>query len=248
MNAPDHPADDRGAAAEAPAPDDLLAVAGGTAPAETDEPSRNRAAAALRRLGHALVGRDVPAEVLERIAAVAEDHAAEADACPVRHRPVEALKRRLWEHAPPDGAAMSHFDECVVSGQANPLGIAMRVRRDGDEAVARVRLGAAFEGAPQRAHGGVVAALFDDAMGYVLVIHRLPAFTGRLTVDYRAPVPVGVDVEIRARLRGREGRKLFLEATMSRLDGADGEPQTLCHGEGVFVEIPPERLGLPVPR
>ena len=35
------------------------------------------------------------------------------------------------------------------------------MRRDGDEAVAQVCLGAAFEGAPGRAHGGVVAAVFD---------------------------------------------------------------------------------------
>lgn len=242
------PPDDRAGGPSGPPHDVSDAPAEAAPPAASADSARDRAAAVLRQLGHALVGRDVPDELLERVAATAESHLAEAEARPPRERPVEELKRQLWQHSPPDGAPMSHFPECVVSGRANPMGIAMRVWRDGDEAVARARLGPAFEGAPQRAHGGVVAAVFDDAMGYVLVIHRLPAFTGRLTVDYRAPVPVGVDVEIRARLREREGRKLFLEATMSRIDGDDGEPQPLCHGDGLFIEIPPERLGLPVPR
>ena len=48
-----------------------------------------------------------------------------------------------------------------------------------EEAVARVRLGHAFEGAPGRAHGGIVASIFDDVMGIVLTIHSTPAFTAR---------------------------------------------------------------------
>ena len=37
-----------------------------------------------------------------------------------------------------------------------------------------------------------------------------PAFTGELTVRYLAPVPVDEPLEIRARLDGRERRKLFI--------------------------------------
>ncbi len=76
-------------------------------------------------------------------------------------------------------------------------------------------------------------------MGYVLVVHRLPAFTGRLTVNYRAPVPLGVDLSVRARLRNRSGRKLFMVAEMTHGD------DVICDAEGLFIAIPPERLGLP---
>jgi acyl-coenzyme A thioesterase PaaI-like protein len=149
------------------------------------------------------------------------------------------MKRRLWASPPADGQPMSHFAECVVSGAANPMGIAIQVRRAGDGAVADFNLGPAFEGAPGRAHGGVVAAVFDDVMGYVLVIQRTPAYTGRLTVRYRAPVPVGADLTVLARLVRREGRKLWMESQMLHGD------ECVAEADALFIAIPPERLGLP---
>ena len=104
------------------------------------------------------------------------------------------------------------------------MGVAAETLRDGDDAVVRSTLGDAFEGAPGRAHGGMVAALFDEAMGFVLSIACTPAFTGRLTVTYRAPVPIGVPLEFRARLTGRDGRKLS--------DGRRGPPRRHPPGRG----------------
>jgi acyl-coenzyme A thioesterase PaaI-like protein len=206
------------------------------------ETPRARAAAALRRLGHAVVGHNADDELLERIAEVAARTAATVEQGEGRSRPIDAIKRRLWEDPPVDGGPMSHFAECVVSGTANPMGIAIKVRREGDEAVADFNLGAAFEGAPRRAHGGVVAAIFDDVMGYVLVVHRTPAFTGRLTINYRAPVPMGQDMTVRARLSRRSGRKLSMTAEMTL--ASDPSHPVICDAEGLFIAIPPERLGI----
>lgn len=203
--------------------------------------ARVSAAAALRRLGHAVVGHDCDPQLLLRIAEEAERIAGEVEKGTPRSRPIESMKRRLWESPPPDGGPMSHFAECVVSGPANPMGIAIQPRRVGDEVVADVNLGAAFEGAPRRAHGGVVAAVFDDVMGYVLVLERTPAYTGRMTVDYLAPMPVGVDLKVRAWLDRREGRKLWIEAEMTQ------EGEVIGRSHGLFIAIPPERLGLTAP-
>lgn len=200
--------------------------------------AREAAALALRRLGHAVVGHDCEPDLLSRVAREAERIAAEVERGTPRSRPVETMKRRLWESPPPDGGPMSHFAECVVSGEANPMGIGIQPRRVGEEVVADFNLGAAFEGAPQRAHGGVVAAIFDDIMGYVLVLLRTPAYTGQMTVDYLAPVPIGVDLQVRAWLERRDGRKLWMRAEMTR----DGE--VIGGAGGVFIAIPPERLGI----
>ena len=204
--------------------------------------ARERAGAALRRLGHAVVGHNAEPQLLDRIAELADLTAANVEQGTPRSRPIDAIKRRLWEDPPVDGGPMSHFAECVVSGKANPMGIAIDVRRQGDEAIADFNLGAAFEGAPQRAHGGIIAAIFDDVMGYVLVVHRTPAFTGRLTVNYRAPVPVGEDMRVRARLEQRSGRKLSMTAEMRLAN--DPDAGVICDAEGLFVAIPPERLGI----
>lgn len=136
---------------------------------------------------------------------------------------------------------MDHFPDCLVSGLANPMGLAMRAHREGDEAVARVTFGPAFEGAPGRAHGGAVAAVFDDTMGFVLSMLQTPAFTGRLSVEYRAPTPVGEELEFRARLRERNGRKIVIDSWALR----DGE--CLAESEGLFIAIPIEHFALPSP-
>lgn len=200
--------------------------------------AREAAAAALRRLGHAVVGHDCEPDLLLRVAREAERIAEEVERGTPRSRPIESMKRRLWESPPPDGGPMSHFAECVVSGEANPMGIGIQPRRVGEEVIADFNLGAAFEGAPQRAHGGVVAAIFDDIMGYVLVLQRTPAYTGQMTVDYLAPVPIGVDLQVRGWLERRDGRKLWMRAEMTQ------DSEVIGAGSGVFIAIPPERLGI----
>ena len=201
--------------------------------------ARIEAAEALRRLGNALVGHHVDDDYLFEIAKTADAMLREVIHGERRTRPIDDMKRYVWGISPGEGVRVDHFPDCVVSGAANPMGLGMSVWRDDQEAVARVRLGHAFEGAPGRAHGGVVAAIFDDVMGIVLTIHSTPAFTARLTVSYLAPVPVGVELEIRARQTWREGRKVYMAAE------ATHEGNVLAEAEGLFIALPPERFGLP---
>ena len=106
------------------------------------------------------------------------------------------------------------FSDSIVAGGANPMGLAAQLWRDGDVACMRVTLGKAFEGAPGRAHGGVVAALLDEVMGLMNVIHGSMAFTAQLDITYLAPTPVGEPIIARAWLERRDERKHFVEATL----------------------------------
>jgi acyl-coenzyme A thioesterase PaaI-like protein len=220
-------------------------MAGDNAPLQEDihaSPSRIAAATALRRLGHAFVGHQIPDALLDRVTERVLALLPEIESGAARSRPVDDMKRRLFESPPEDGGSMDHFPDCVVSGQANPMGIAITVHRDGDDAVATVNLGAAFEGAPQRAHGGIVASIFDDTMGFVLSMVQTPAFTGRLTVSYLAPTPLGVEITFRSRLRDRDGRKLFIEG--EALHGTT----RFAEAEGLFISIPSDRFAAGAPR
>src|SRR5438477_2115126 len=167
--------------------------------------ARVRAATALRRLGHGIVGHEVPASLLTDIAEHVEAWAPEVEAGRGRSRSVGSMKRDHFSR-PAEGAPIGTFPDCVVSGDANPMGLDVQFFRDGDEAVSRAVLGPAFEGAPTRVHGGIVAAVFDDLMGFVLSIVESPAYTAELTVRYRRPTPVGEEIEFRARLGDRRGR------------------------------------------
>lgn len=228
------PTDPRTPAARPPA-------AGTTDAAAADHPlrvspQRIRAATALRALGHAIVAHDAADDELDAVATWAEQARQRIEASPRRQRPIGAMKTAQFSGLPPAGEPLDHFPDCVVSGKANPLGIAITAVQEGDEAVARVVLGPAFEGAPGRAHGGVVAAVFDDTLGYVLLMERTPAYTGRLSVTYRAPTPVNVPLEFRARLVERRGRKLTITGEARHGD------TLVAEAEGLFIAVDLERF------
>jgi acyl-coenzyme A thioesterase PaaI-like protein len=210
-------------------------VSDGSAHPNADDP-RARAAGALRRLGHALIGHEAGVDLLDRVANAADRVAADLERQPTRQRDLLELKRRMFDIEVGDGEPVVHFDECFVSGPWNPLGIAIEVHREGDEAVAEVSLGAAFEGAPGRSHGGIVAAIFDDVLGYLLTLIQEPGFTGELTIRYHAPTPIGQPLEFRARIEGREGRRIETSAEAT----ADG--QIVASATATFVVIDPERF------
>jgi acyl-coenzyme A thioesterase PaaI-like protein len=220
-------------------PSDVEATEPATGDAVSTQVSHARldAAAAMRRLGHAIVGHDVDDDDFHHLTTTVEGLLARVEATPRRERPMLNMNRDLFVVPPPQGGVRgSHFTDCIVTGPANPMGVAAQIGRDGDDAVLRCTLGDAFEGAPGRTHGGMVAALFDEVMGFVLSIACTPGFTGRLSVTYRAPVPLGVPLEFRARLTGRDGRKLLMAG-----EGRHGET-VLAESEALFIAVDPERF------
>lgn len=114
----------------------------------------------------------------------------------------------------PEGRLDPDYSDRPVSGSASPWGLDVELLRESDRIVATVELRSAHEGAPGRAHGGIVAALFDDVMGFVLGMIKQPAFTGELCVRYTAPTPLFRTLECRAWPSGRDGRKILIDAEL----------------------------------
>jgi len=195
-----------------------------------------RAADGLRRLGHALIGKSLPEDLLGSIAEQSEGWLAEADSAPDRRRARHGYLHDLAQPVPEQGDRIDHFPECPVSGPANPFSLDLHARRDGAGVVVRTRLGPAHEGAPGRAHGGVLAAIFDDVMGFVTIALRAPAYQGELTVRYVAPTPIGPELVIRAWPVTQTDRALVVEASLSS-DGVE-----LVRARGHHVLVAPERL------
>ena len=196
------------------------------------------AAEGLRRLNHAFAAHDPDDDALSAIADTATELARQVESAPTRDR--LALMRNR-----PDGSVLGGrgFEDRAVGGLSNPTSVELEVRYENDEVVAGVVLRRAFEGAPGRAHGGIVAAAFDDVTGFVIGRVQEPAFTGELTVRYLAPVPVDERLEIRARLDGRERRKLFISA-----EARAGEA-VVATCRAIYITVDPSRFaGAPDPR
>lgn len=211
----------------------------------TDGP-RLAAAAALRELNHAFVEHEAGAELLDRIATIARAAVAELrvagrrDLSPL----LAAHAGRLFrtdgtEEAPQSG--VNPMTDRAVGGQSNPMAADLDYEYGDQEVVVRTTLGAMYEGAPGRAHGGMVAALFDDITGFVLPLAGTAGYTGQLTVRYHRPVPIGTPLEFRARIEGREGRKLSVTADCHAGD------ERVASAEALFITVDLERFGA-VPR
>jgi acyl-coenzyme A thioesterase PaaI-like protein len=187
-------------------------------------------------LGNAIVSFQPDDALLDRIREDIDSFLPEIQAAPERPHAFLGPGPFLFEQPEDAENRGDGFPDCVISGKANPMGVAAHLYRDGHEAVGEVVLGAAFEGAPGRAHGGIVAALIDETMGLVLSIERTPGFTGRLTITYRAPTPLGVKLQARARLTKRDGRKLIIEGELHH----DG--QLLAQAVGLFIAVDTEKF------
>ncbi|MFM7127206.1 MAG: PaaI family thioesterase [Actinomycetota bacterium] len=203
----------------------------GTDPVYDD--ARIALGAAVRRLGHAVIGHEVDlATMIETTAhldRISETFESEAP----RSREFSQFSTAHDEDVPDHSLLTSHISR-PGSGPGSPHGLEMVVHRRGDRIEAAFTLGASHEGAPQRSHGGIVALAFDDAMGFVLNVIKVVAYTGQITVRYKAPTPLHEPLVITAWLDRREGRKLFLEAEL-RLDRPDGP--VLATSSALFIAI-----------
>jgi acyl-coenzyme A thioesterase PaaI-like protein len=210
--------------------------------------ARRAAGRSVRRLGHALVGHDADTELLADVAATLDGLTAQLDTGSPRHRPIEQIGHRERGRTE-RGAAVESYDDRPFSGNASPWGLGLEVHRVGDEIEAAVTLGAAHEGAPGRAHGGIIAGLFDDVFGFVLGIVGEPAFTGELQVRYLAPTPLHRSLVCRGRLASRDGRKLLIEGELIDREGV--RETVVARGTGLFITVDPamfaQTMELPAP-
>lgn len=137
------------------------------------------------------------------------------------------------------------FAHCHGCGPANPDGLHFESYVEGDEVVLRHTPGpASTGGVPDHVYGGLLASLLDchGAASATAFAHRarggepggaLPRFvSGTLTVVYRRPTPMGVELVVRGRLAAISGRKVTVDLELS----ADGD--VCVTGEMVALEIP----------
>jgi acyl-coenzyme A thioesterase PaaI-like protein len=190
--------------------------------------ARRTAAQLLRELGGAFLSHDVDDGTMAQLAETLRTATATLAAGPARDRSFAEITREPEADDVPDGGEIGHFDACFVTGEASPVGLAATVHRDGDGLVAGLRIPRAFEGMPGYAHGGILLAAFDDLIGLTIGrLMRISAPTVHVEVDFRKPVPLGADVEIRTRLASEDGRKRIVSAVARVGDTVHAEAQAL---------------------
>ncbi|MEV4241557.1 PaaI family thioesterase [Nocardia sp. NPDC050408] len=83
-----------------------------------------------------------------------------------------------------------HVDGCFGCGPPNPAAVGIALNLENDHVIGRFTLDERHQGAPGVAHGGVIAAILDEASGTVPSAMCVPAVTAKLEVNYVLPAPL----------------------------------------------------------
>jgi acyl-coenzyme A thioesterase PaaI-like protein len=104
--------------------------------------------------------------------------------------------------------------------------------RDGDRLVGEGTLRRPQQGPPGHAHGGSLASILDEAMGFRLWTDDHKVVAAHLEFDYRHPTPLDVPLRVEAVLDRAGSRSYHTSARITLPDGT-----VTVEGKGVFVEL-----------
>jgi len=149
--------------------------------------------------------------------------------------PADAVAAVRHPLAPAPGEPIiSHYRNCFGCGADHVTGLHISVTAgQGVSVTAQFTVTEHHQGAPGLAHGGLLAAAFDEALGSLNWLRRVPAVTAKLETDFLLPVPVDTTLYIEAEVVGVAGRKIYTRAK-GRL-GADGPVAVTA--SAVFVAV-----------
>ena len=125
---------------------------------------------------------------------------------------------------------------CFGCGSENPRGLGLKFRIEDGRAVADFTPPEYLQGFPGYVHGGGVATMLDEAMGWAAYGQGIWAMTARLTVRMRDSVPLGEPLTMTASFLRDRGRFLELRAELRSAQGV-----LLAQADGLFVRMSGER-------
>ena len=122
--------------------------------------------------------------------------------------------------------------DCFACGRENRHGLKMTFETNGERLRSRVAIPGHLRGWSDLVHGGVLATLLDECMGWTcIVLTRRFILTREMTVRFRRPVRIGTEVLVEGRIAGKtDERNRIMKAVVRTPDG-----EICAEGEGAFV-------------
>ncbi len=135
----------------------------------------------------------------------------------------------------------SNYQRCFVCGHRNPYGLHLFFRLDQNTIVADFQPREEHQGFPGVIHGGIVAAVLDEALGRTSFLgdNQEWTMTGRLELRYRRYVPYGALLRVRASLDSERRRMLQASGVLTL---ANDESVVLAEAHGTFLPLSPDTV------
>ena len=119
---------------------------------------------------------------------------------------------------------------CFVCGLESPVGLKLRFYDNGvDEVRCTYLVAESYNGYPGVVHGGILAAMLDEAGGRALMIHDHNRFmmTARLELRYRQPTPVQTELTLIGHIIKDKGRVAEAASEIRLPDGTVSAEATM---------------------
>ena len=126
-----------------------------------------------------------------------------------------------------------------VSG--DPTGARLRVawfvRTEGLGTAGRAWFRPAAQGPPRHAHGGAMAALLDEVMGFACWLRGHRVLAKSITIEFRRPLPLETIVTFDGSVDRVDGNRVMSRGQLLLPSGV-----VCAEGTGVFVVLSAERM------
>ncbi len=127
---------------------------------------------------------------------------------------------------------------CFVCGRDNPHGLHLHFFTDEQNRVhAEFTPRDEHQGFPGVMHGGVISAIFDEAIGRTAIANNFWCVTAELTVRYKIPIALGEPLQVTGEIVKMGARVLKGRGEIRRVR----DNILLAEAEGVYVRISDER-------
>ncbi len=109
-----------------------------------------------------------------------------------------------------------HHRNCYGCGPDNTKGLHLEFpfEEETGDVFFITKIDKSFEGAPGYAHGGVMAAILDEAQGVLCFHIGHFVMTDQLNISYKKACPLNEEIEVRAKISAVRRRRLHTTATI----------------------------------
>lgn len=124
---------------------------------------------------------------------------------------------------------------CIGCGGANPhgFGLSFVFDQEHETVMTYLRPDERMQGGQRVMHGGYISFLLDETMGKCMSVLGLRAPTAKLNVNFRRPMRLYEEHEIRAWVERQEGRKNFLRGEIR----SAGSGAVVADANALFITI-----------
>jgi len=127
---------------------------------------------------------------------------------------------------------------CFVCGMENLIGLKLAFYEDkGGRVIAHFTPREEYQGYPGVLHGGIIAALLDEAAGRVASRLDLWTTTAKLEIRYRKPLPIGKPLTVIGEMVRLRSRALEAHGEIRLEDGT-----VAVEASGLYIKLPDEQV------